>query len=183
MKTKAHPFTGSFEIDPVHSTVQFAVSHIVSTFRASFQDVGGQLVVDNGETALTATAPVESVTIGAPADFRQHVVYGEDFFNAGAYPEIRFRSTELRFGDDGSAAVTGELTIRGVIGTVTAEGRYNGPKHDPFGGERLAVRLSTTIDRRDWGLSWQLPLPQGGDAVGWQVELTAELELTRSADE
>ena len=183
METKTLPFTGRYEIDPVHSTVQFAVSHIVSTFRASFQDVTGNLVAGDGESVLAATGAVESVSIAGPSDFRQHVVNGDDFFDAGTYPQISFRSTDLRFDDDGHAVVAGVLTIRDIACTVTAVGSYTGPTLDPFGGERRALRLAATIDRRDWGLTWQMSLPMGGEAVGWEVELTAELELVRSAAE
>ena len=179
METTARPFTGTYEIDPVHSTVQFAVSHIVSTFRASF-DVQGRLVVGGNGTTLDATAQVESVSIGEPPEFRQHVVHGDDFFQAATHPEIVFRSTDIALIDDGEAVVTGELTIKNVTQTITAVGSYREPTRDPFGSERAALRLQTTIDRRDWGLSWQVPLPQGGDALGWDVQLTAELELVRS---
>ena len=73
------------------------------------------------------------------------------------------------------------LTIRGIGRTIVAEGTYTAPARDPFGTERAALELHATVDRREWDLNWQLPLPDGGDAVGWQVELTAELELVRAA--
>ena len=63
---------------------------------------------------------------------------------------------------------------------MTAGGSYRAPTQDPFGTVRAAISLHATVDRRDWGLSWQLPLPDGGDAVGWEVELTAELELVEA---
>lgn len=179
METTANPFAGTYEIDPVHSTVHFAVSHHVSTFRASF-DVHGRLVVNERGSTLSATAQVESVSIGESPEFRQHVVHGDDFFQAAAHPEIVFRSTDIALLDDGEAIVTGELTIKSVTQTITAFGSYHPPTLDPFGGERGALELQSTIDRRDWGLGWQLPLPQGGDALGWDVQLSAELELVRS---
>ena len=106
---------------------------------------------------------------------------GDDFFHADAHPELSFRSTDVELRDDGSAIVMGELTIRGVSRSVSAEGSYRAPTVDPFGTVRAALTLRATVDRRDWDLSWQLPLPDGGDAVGWEVELTAELELVRAA--
>ena len=174
-------FTGVYELDRAHSSVQFAVKHIVSTFRASFDDVEGSLVADGAATTLTASARVESVSIGDPPEFREHVVHGEDFFQADAHPALVFRSTDVELHDDGSALVTGELVIRGISRTITAVGSYRAPTRDPFGSLRAALELRATIDRRDWGLNWQLPLPDGGDAVGWDVELTAELELVEAA--
>jgi polyisoprenoid-binding protein YceI len=179
MSTTLHPFTGTYEIDPVHSTVQFAVSHIVSTFRSSF-DVQGRLVVDEDGGSLTATTQVDSVSIEEPTEFRQHVVQGDDFFQAAEHPEITFRSTDVTLADDGQAIVTGELTIKTVKQAIRAVGTYRPPTLDPFGGERAGLKLQTTIDRRDWGFSWQMPLPHGGDALGWEVQLSAELELVRS---
>jgi len=181
MSTIVRPFAGVYELDRTHSSVQFAVKHIVSTFRASFDDVDGRLTVNDGVAALTASARVESVSIVDPPEFREHVVRGDDFFHADAYPELTFRSTAIELREDGSATVTGELTIRGVARTVSAAGAYRASTRDPFGVERAALELRATVDRRAWGLNWQLPLPEGGDAVGWDVELTAELELVKAA--
>ena len=181
MTTATRPFTGTYDIDPVHSSVQFAVEHIVSTFRASFEDIEGRLRVGDSETNLTATAGAESISIGEPQEFREHVVNGDDFFQAREHPRLTFRSTRIDLRQDGTASVDGELTIRGVTRPLTAEGSYRTPTRDPFGTERAALHLSANIDRRDWDLSFQLPLPDGGDAVGWQVELTANLELIHAA--
>jgi polyisoprenoid-binding protein YceI len=175
------PFTGTFEIDRPHSTVQFAVSHIVSTFRASFEGIEGTLVIDGADASLVATVEAESVSIAEPPELREHVVRGDDFFAAGEHPRLSFRSTSIELRADGGATVTGELTIRGISRPVTAHGSYRGPTRDPFGTEKAALALRTTVDRRDWDLDWQLPLPDGGDAVGWDVELSAELELVRAA--
>jgi polyisoprenoid-binding protein YceI len=157
------------------------VKHIVSTFRASFNAIEGRLTADDTTARLRASAEVESISIIDPPEFRDHVVRGDDFFQADVHPELSFRSTDLELRDDGSASVTGELTIRGVSRPITAEGSYRPPTVDPFGTARAALTLHATVDRRDWGLSWQLPLPDGGDAVGWKVELTAELELVKAA--
>jgi polyisoprenoid-binding protein YceI len=181
MSSATLPFTGSFEIDRPHSTVQFSVSHIVSTFRASFDGIAGTLVVDGGQATLVATALVESVSIVDPPEFREHVVNSDDFFAAHDHPQLTFRSTSIDLRADGGATVTGELTIRGISRTVTAHGSYRGPARDPFGTEKAALELRARVDRRDWDLDWQLPLPDGGDAVGWDVDLSAELELVRAA--
>jgi polyisoprenoid-binding protein YceI len=180
MATAVHPFTGTYRLDPVHSSFQFAVGHVgVSTFRASFADVDARLVADGESVSLEGRALAESVSITEP-DFREHVVRGEDFFAADANPEITFRSTSVELGDDGTAVVVGELAIRGVSRTVTASGTYRPPTQDPFGSTRAGLELGATIDRRSWGMSWQLPLPDGSDALGWDVELTLHLELTKA---
>ena len=181
MTTATRPFTGTYDIDAVHSSVQFAVEQIVSIFRASFDDIAGRLQMDDGETTLTASAVVESISISDPPEFREHVVNSDDFFQAREHPQLTFLSTRIDFHDDGTVSVDGELTIRGITRPLAAEGSYRRATRDPFGTERGALHLSANIDRRDWDLSFQLPLPDGGDAVGWDVELTANLELVRAA--
>jgi polyisoprenoid-binding protein YceI len=180
MATALQPFTGTYVLDPHHSTFQFAVRHVgVSTFRASFADIDARLVAEEETISLEGRVLAESVSITQP-DFREHVVRGDDFFAADAHPAITFRSTSVELADDGSAVVAGELTVRGVAQTVVARGTYQPPTQDPFGTDRAGLELGATIDRRSWGMSWQLALPDGSDALGWEVEITAHLELTRA---
>ena len=180
--TMQQQLEGRFVADPDHSSFQFAVRHMkVSRFRAVFGDVEAELAGDDSGLSLDGRARVESVSIGSPADFRAHVVNGADFFDATRYPEIAFRSTRVELGEDGAAHVEGELEIKGVTRPLVASGTYSAPVEDPFGAVRAAIELATTIDRRDWGLDWQMPLPNGGDVLAWEVELTVSLELVKQA--
>lgn len=180
MATVVQTADGIYELDKTHSTVQFALRHVgVSTFRASFGDIDARLVIENEIAALEAHAVVESVSIVEPAEFREHVVRGEDFFAADAHPLLTFRSTSIELADDGTANVSGDLVVRGVSGSVSATGTFFPPTEDPFGGIRVGLELAATVDRRTWEMNWQAPLPSGGDALGWEVEITAHLELTR----
>jgi polyisoprenoid-binding protein YceI len=177
MATAVHPFEGTYEVDPNHSSFQFAVRHLdLSTFRASFADVAARLSADDDGLVLEGHARVESISIVDP-DFREHVVRGTDFFEADEHPLITFRSTSVVLEDDGRATVSGDLVIRGVSRPVTAAGSYAAAAEDPFGVPRAALELRATVDRRNWDMDWQLALPGGGDALGWDVELTVHLEL------
>lgn len=181
MATTTQLFTGVYELDRTHSTVQFGVRHVgVSTFRASFAEIDARLAIADGAASLEGRALVESISIVEP-DFREHVVRGADFFAADEHPSLTFHSTSVTLRDDGTATVSGELAIRGLSRPVTAHGRYRPPLEDPFGSHRVGLELSTTVDRRSWDLSWQMPLPGGGDALGWEVELTIHLELVGGA--
>ena len=172
--------SGTYIVDGVHSSLQFAVEHMrLARFRASFEDVRGRLAADSDGISIEGSAPVQSISIKAPPQLRDHVIRG--FFLADDHPELIFRSTDVELRDDDTARVTGELTMRGVARTITAEGRYRRPIADPYGARRAALELRATIDRRDWGIDWQMPLPDGSDAVGWQVELSANLELVGEA--
>jgi polyisoprenoid-binding protein YceI len=176
MATATQTFTGTYAVDPNHSSLHFSVEHMrLSRFRASFEDVHGRLAADADGISIEGGAPVQSISIKAPAPLRDQVVRG--FFLGDDHPEVSFRSTQVELGDDDTATVTGELTMRGVARTITAVGSYRRPIDDPYGAKRGALELRTTIDRRDWGIDWQMPLPDGSDAVGWEVELSANLEL------
>ena len=180
MAVTTDPLTGVFEADRIHSSVQFAVRHMkVSTFRASFGDVDARLIADASELRLEGAARVESISIADPPEFREHVVRGADFFDADNHPEILFRSDRVDLTENGTATVEGQLTIRGLSRPITATGTYECPVEDPFGFLRAALELRAVLDRRDWGLTWQMPLPGGADVLGWEVELTVELELVK----
>lgn len=182
MATAVQAVEGIYELDKTHSTVQFAVRHVgVSSFRASFGAIEARLVLENGGAELEASAVVESVSIVDPPEFREHVVRGDDFFAAGAHPLLTFRSTSVELGEDGRATVWGDLVVRGVSAPVSASGTYVAPTEDPFGGTRVGLELSAAIDRRAWGMDWQMPLPSGGDALGWEVAITAHLELIKTS--
>jgi polyisoprenoid-binding protein YceI len=106
-------------------------------------------------------------------------VLGPEFFDAERHPEVSFRSTAVRLTDDGRAEVEGELTIRGVTRPVTASGQYTSPRLASF-GEIAGLQLHASIDRREFGFDWQMELPGGGVAVGWEVELDIDLLLMRA---
>jgi polyisoprenoid-binding protein YceI len=182
MTVATHPLTGTYNVDPVHSSLTFAVKHmVVSNFRASFENFTGSFVVDERGARLSGSAPVDSVSIKEPPEFRDHVVNGADFFDAENHPELEANSTDLVLNEDGTVTVNGELTIRGITKPVTATGTYTPPTEDPFGNLRAALELTATVDRRDWGLNWQAELPAGGDALGYSIELSANIELVREA--
>lgn len=180
MATAVQPFAGTYELDRAHSTVHFAVRHQqISTFLASFGDVDARLTADDNTLALEGQASVQSVSITEPREFRDHVVRGGDFFDADTHPLITFRSTSIELGDDGTVTISGELTIRGATRTITARGTYQPTREDPFGAYRAGLELRATVDRRSWEMNWQMPLPDGSDALGWDVEITAQLELIK----
>jgi polyisoprenoid-binding protein YceI len=165
------PLEGTFSAEPLHSNFTFAVLHAgLTRFRGSLSEVAATLSADG----LEGSAQVDSISI--PAQIRAHVL-GPDFFDAERHPAITFRSTAVRLSEDGHAEVEGELTLKGVTRSVTATGRYEPPRPGPFGGEVAGLQLRTTIDRRDFGMNWQMELPAGGLALGWDVELDIQLRL------
>jgi polyisoprenoid-binding protein YceI len=176
----AQPFSGTYRAQPEPSSFSFAVRHSgVFWYRGSLSDVAATLRGDgDGDAlALEGSARVDSISVVEPAAMRASVL-GPEFFDAEHHPEITFHSTAVRLADDGRAEVDGELTIRGVTRPVTASGHYAVPRQAGF-GEIAGLQLQTRFDRREFGFEWQIKLPGGGDAVGWDVEVDIDLLLMR----
>jgi polyisoprenoid-binding protein YceI len=172
------PFSGTFLAQPVPSSFAFAVRHSgVFWYRGSLSDVAATLRGDGDALTLEGSARVDSISVVEPPAMRASVL-GPEFFDAERHPEIAFRSTALRLADDGRAEVDGELTIRGVTRPVTASGHYAPPRQSSF-GEIAGLQLQTSFDRREFGFDWQIELPGGGDAVGWDVEVAIDLLFKR----
>jgi polyisoprenoid-binding protein YceI len=175
------PFSGTYRAQPVASSFGFAVRHSeVFWYRGSLPDVAATLRGDGDALALEGSARVDSISVVEPPEMRASVL-GPDFFDAERHPEILFRSTDVRLADDGRAKVDGELTIRGVTRPVTAGGHYAAPRQAAF-GEVAGLQLQTSFDRREFGFEWQMELPGGGNAVGWDVEVDIDLLFTRAED-
>ncbi len=173
----------SFVGDRDHSSFGFAVKHMtVSTFRGKFADVDATVqVAEDGGLVVAGSALAESIDVRSPVDLRTHLL-GADFFNVEHHPRITFASSPARPAADGTIAVAGELTIRNITRSIVATGTWAGPVEDPYGGVRAALALRAVIDRRDYGMTWNMPLPRGGDALGTEVEISVQLELIASPD-
>jgi polyisoprenoid-binding protein YceI len=168
---------GTFNADPVHSSFGFAVKYQnVSNFRGTLGDVTATFA----DGKLEGSAKVESISIVSPEQFRAHVL-SADFFDVENHPTVDFTSTDVDLADDGTATVTGDLTVRGVTKPVTATGTWQAPSEDAFGNTRAHLQLEVTIDRTDFGLNWNMPLPSGGDALANDVTLTVDIALVQQA--
>jgi polyisoprenoid-binding protein YceI len=165
---------GKYNLDPVHSTFGFVVTHNgVSKFRGQFEQVDASL--EDG--VLVGSAQVESIKTAIP-ELGGHLL-SPDFFNAAETPTVKFRSSDIRISDDGSVEVPGELTIRGITKPVTATGSFASGV-GISGADVVGLDLEATIDRREYGLNWQAELPRGGDVLAWDVKLEIHLELAKA---
>ena len=176
--TKQFAPAGTWNADPVHSHVSFQVAYAgVNAFRGEFSEFSARL--EGGEQpTLEGSAKVASVDV-KDEQLNGHL-QSPDFFDAQRFPEIGFRATELRRNEDGSVDAAGELTLKGVTQPVELHGTIAAqPSVDPFGRERLGLRLETAIDRTAFGISWNMPNQGGGDYLGNEVSLVAELALVR----
>lgn len=171
---------GTYIVDPVHSTIGFAVIHNgVSTFRSGFGAYEAKL--SGGESPrLNGTVDVSSLEIDEP-NLKGHLLSPE-FFDAERYPRLRFSSSDLTVAEDGAATVRGELEIRGERHEVEARGRVVPLGGDLAGQARVGLSFAASIDRRDFGLDWQAELPGGGEVLDWTVEIAVELELVAEGE-
>jgi polyisoprenoid-binding protein YceI len=170
---------GTWAADPVHSNVSFEVGYAgVNNFRGGFKEFAATL--KGGEqAALEGTAKVASVDV--KDDQLNGHLQTPEFFDAERYPEIAFKATELRRLEDDRVEGSGELTIKGVTKPITLEGAIApAPSTDPFGRERLGLRLETSIDRNDYGVSWNAPNQSGGNYLADNVKLVAELAFVKA---
>jgi len=170
--------TGTWNVDPVHSQVAFAVEYMVGTFRGSFSPVEGALTVtEDGTTELKGSASATSVKV-QDENLVTHLL-SPDFFDAERAPEITFTSTDVRRSGE-EIEIDGDLSIRGTSQPVTLTGTVGEPAQDPFGGTRFWLKLETTIDRTQFGIDWNNPLPNGEPSLANDVTLTAELYLVQA---
>jgi polyisoprenoid-binding protein YceI len=169
---------GSWNVDPVHSQVGFAVEYVVGTFRGSFSPVDAQLVVaEDGGATLSGKAPVSGIKV-QDENLEAHL-QSPDFFDAERSPAITFTSSSIsRDGD--AVEIEGELQIRGTARPVTLAGKVGKQGVDAFGNERFNLELATTVDRTEFGIDWNNPLPSGEPSLANDVALTAELYLVKA---
>ena len=165
---------GTWTVDKIHSSIGFEVDHTVSTFRGRFEEYDAQLV----DGRLAGTVAVPSIRV-YDENLEAHL-QSPEFFDAELHPELRFESRELVIDGDGRVTLEGELTIKGITKPITGSGRYSHVEADMAGGERIGLALEATIDRREFGLEWNSPLPKGGFALGNDVTLVVALELVRA---
>jgi polyisoprenoid-binding protein YceI len=170
--------TGTWELDPVHSSVGFEVPYLVGTFKGQFREVEAQLVVGDSEATLEGVAKVDSVDV-KDENLAAHL-QSPDFFDAERHPELRFTANDIDL-DSEAVHARGELTIKGITKPVEVTGTLTAPIVDAYGNERIGLELSTTVDRHDFGVSWNVPLPTGQPAVGDDVRIVTELYFVRAA--
>src|SRR3954469_21398885 len=144
--------TGTWNVDPVHSQVGFAVDYMVGTFRGSFSPVEATLAVsEDGPVELKGSAQASSIKV-QDTNLSAHLL-SPDFFDAERTPAIAFSATDIRRSGD-EITVVGELTIKGVTQPVTLNGTITDPVEDAYGNDRIGLTLKTTVDRTAFGLKW-----------------------------
>jgi len=175
--------TTTWNIDPVHSTAQFKVKHMmISNVKGEFAAVTGTLTLDSGDIANSRIeASIDASTINTRDAQRDAHLKNADFFDVEKFPTLTFKSTRVSNKRDGELAVAGDLTLHGVTRAVVFE--VEGPSastKDPWGNTRIGLSATTRINRKDFGLTWNAALETGGILVGDEVTITLDVQFIRA---
>ena len=172
--------TSDWQIDPMHSSAQFAVKHLaISTVRGAFTSVKGSVQLDDKDitkSSVDVTIDVNSVDTRVAA--RDKDLRSDHFFDADHFPTMTFKSTKVEQVAPDKLKITGNLTIRGVTKEVALDvDGPSGPIKDPWGNQRMAINATTKINRQDFGVKWNATMDNGGLVVGDEVAITIDAEI------
>jgi polyisoprenoid-binding protein YceI len=176
--------TGDYTLDVSHTRLGFSARHaMVTTVRGQFQDYTGHAHIDTANPAastVAVTIQAGSIDTGN-ADRNGHLV-SPDFFDVENNPEITFVSTEVEKADETTWVITGDLTIKGVTHSIAVPFEFTGSAQDPFGNTRIGFEGAATLNRKDWGLSWNAALETGGVLVSDKIKLQFDVSAIKNAE-
>jgi polyisoprenoid-binding protein YceI len=169
-----------WKLDPTHTLVEFSAKHLmISTVKGRIADVEGSILVDENDLKKSSVeATLKAASLDTRTDQRDQHLRSADFLDVEKYPEIRFKSTRIE-GDRNEFKLTGDLTIRDVTREITLDVQFEGQTKDPWGGERVGFSAKGKLDRRDFGLTWNLLLEGGGLTVSNDIRINIELEAVK----
>jgi polyisoprenoid-binding protein YceI len=174
---------GTWKVDPVHSSVGFEVKHMmIATVRGHFREFEGTLEATEEPENCRAWGSVKTASVDTNNPDRDEHLRSPEFFDAERYPEITFESTACEPVADGLHRITGNLTIKGITREVHFDATVEGAGEDPWGNERVGVSVRGTVNRNDFGLTWQQRLAAGGMLVGDEVTIVCDISAVRTDD-
>jgi len=176
--------TTAWTIDPAHTSAEFAVKHLmITTVKGQFSDVSGRFTLDDAKPSDSSVeVEIGVASVDTRESKRDAHLRSADFFAADEHPSMTFRSTAVERTSEDRYRVKGDLTIRGVTKPVELSVEREGRVKDPWGGERIGFTATTKLDRRDFGLMWNMALEAGGLLVGNDVKVTLSVEAVREAE-
>jgi polyisoprenoid-binding protein YceI len=175
--------SGTYDLDPAHTRVGFVARHaMVTKVRGQFTEFEGRAVIDGADfSASTVSLTIQAASIDTRNEQRDGHLRSNDFLGMDEYPQITFVSTAVAQTGPTSFDVTGDLTIKGVTNAITVPFEFEGAATDPFGNQRVGFEGSVTINRKDYGVSWNAALETGGVLVSEKVTLEFEVSAIKAA--
>ena len=171
--------TGTWKVDPVHSSVEFQVKHLgIATVKGRFNEFEGTLELGPEGARAYGTVKVDSVDTREPR--RDDHLRSPDFFEVSSYPEITFQSTSIRPQEEDTFEIEGDLAIHGVTRRVTLSATLEGAETDPQGNDRIGLSAAAQIDRSDFGMKFNAALASGNLLVSDRVKILLDVSAVRS---
>src|SRR5229473_6955510 len=174
----------TWTVDPMHTQVEFSAKHMgIMTVRGAFTGVNAAIDFKEDDfTASSVEATVDASTLSTHDDQRDGHLKSPDFLDVEHFPTITFKSTRIERAAHDQYTMTGDLTIKNVTRPVSLDVVYSGQGKDPMGNVHAGFSAYTTINRKDWGLNWNVALETGGLLVGEDVKLALEVEAVKPAE-
>jgi polyisoprenoid-binding protein YceI len=174
------PASGSYEIDPSHTTVEFVARHLmISKVRGRFTGVSGVVDIAERPEDSSVEVAIDASSVQTDDERRDGHLRSPDFFDVERYPTLTFRSAGVEPRPDGTWKVAGELTVREATPPVDLDVEFEGAGADPWGQERIGFSAAADVDREEWGLTWNQALEAGGVLVGRKVRIELAVEAVR----
>ena len=170
------PPAGSYVFDPAHTTVEFIGKHIFTKTRGRFTETEGSIVIGERPEDSRVDVRIKAESLQSNSDMRDEHLRSPDFLNVEDYPEIRFVSNAIRVGEGNAFELDGDLTIKDITRPVTLRGEFLGATMNPFGKLSAGFTASTTFEREDFDMTWNMALEAGGILVGKTVTVEIEVE-------
>lgn len=174
---------GTYALDPSHSRIGFISRHaMVAKVRGSFDQFEGTATIDGADpSASSLSVTIQAASVDTRDANRDAHLAGADFFDVETYPTITFVATGFGIVDDATVEVTGDLTIKGITHSVTVPFEFGGEATDPFGNARIGFEGQVSVNRKDWGLTWNAALETGGVLVAEKVVLEFEVSAIKQS--
>ena len=165
-------------VDKPHSSASFKIRHLMSNVTGNFRDFDAVVQINRAEPARSSVEfTIKPASIDTHDSDRDEHLRSPDFFEVTKYPAITFKSTSVAKKSETLFEVTGDLTMHGVTKRLTLPVNYLGSQTDPRGNEKVGFEIETTLDRKDYNITWNRVLDEGGVLLGDEVKVTIELEL------
>jgi polyisoprenoid-binding protein YceI len=174
--------TGTYSVDPSHSSVDFSVKHLgIANVKGSFGTFEGTLVIDGDISTAKASGSVDIATVDTKESARDEHLRSADFFDAEQFPKLTFESTSIKLVDSDTFEITGDLSLHGVTNSVTLKAEVQGTETDPWGNERVGLEITGQLNRSDYGMKFNQALGSGNMLVSDKVKLSLDISAVKQA--
>ena len=180
--TAITPLTGTWAVDPTHSSVEFSVKHLgIATVKGVFREFAGTLEIGEDVAASRASGTVQVASVDTNEAQRDEHLRSPDFFDVATYPELTFASTAIRPVDEDVFEIDGELTLHGVTKPMTLTAEVQGFEQDPWGNQRVGLEVTGQLKRSDYGMTFNQALGSGNVLVSDMVKLSLDISAVKQA--